>query len=71
MWNVPTGVQQPKPQTPKLRQRESLQRPDVSAYRIEPLDARTLQGIDAIISTYDMQQIEMRAPSGIQPQPHR
>ncbi|KAK9865382.1 hypothetical protein WJX84_001458 [Apatococcus fuscideae] len=65
------GVQQPKPQTPKLRQRESLQRPDVSAYRIEPLDARTLQGIDAIISTYDMQQIEMRAPSGIQPQPHR
>ena len=63
-----TGVQQPKPQTPKQQQqRRDLrhQAPD-TARRIEPLDARTLQSIDTLISSYDEHQIEMRAPNALE-----
>ena len=62
------GVQQPKPQTPKRQARDSQhsRHADTSVYRIEPLDARTLQSIDALISSYDEHQIEMRAPSAMQ-----
>lgn len=62
----PTGVQQPKPQTPKQQRRDVRQQMPDTARRIEPLDARTLQSIDALISSYDEHQIEMRAPNALE-----
>ena len=61
------GVQQPKPRSPKQQQRRgAAQQPSDTARRIEPLDARTLQSIDALISSYDEHRIEMRAPNAVE-----